>query len=182
MKTARALLVAGFAVLAAGCGSSIQIDHDYDPDANFSQYKTYDWLPQQATAQGNAQQAQERNTLLDQRIKEAVNEQLSREGLTRTSDNPDLLIAYHTGVENKVDVTDWGYTYGSYYYGYPRRDVTVYQYQTGTLIVDLIDSAGKELVWRGSAQATLLENPTPEKVQQRIDNAVARMFEKYPPN
>ena len=176
-------MICMFAVicLVAGCGSSIQIDNDYDPDANFSSYKTYDWIPQQATATGNAQQAEISNTLLDKRIKEAVNLQLSREGVTRSSNSPDLLVAYHAGIENKVDVTDWGYSYGSYYYGYPRRDVTVYQYQKGTLIVDLIEASSQELVWRGSAQATLLDNPTPEKVAERINSAVGKMFNKYPP-
>lgn len=175
------LVVMYLAASVVGCGSSIQIDHDYDPDANFSSYKTYDWIPQQATAIGNAQRAEERNTLLDKRIKEAVDLQMGREGVVRSSNNPDLLIAYHTGIQNKVDVTDWGYSYGSYYYGYPRRDVTVYQYQQGTLIVDLIEASSKELVWRGSAQATLLENPTPEKVAERINAAVGKMFSKYPP-
>jgi len=166
---------------AFGCGSSFTIDHDYDLDANFANYKTYDWLPQEPAITGEARQAQQSNTLLDQRIKDAVNGQLVRKGLQRTSNSPDLLIAYHAGIKDKIDVTDWGYTYGSYYYGYPRRDVTVYQYQQGTLIVDLIEAGSKELVWRGSASATLLENPSPETVQKRIESAVGQMFNKYPP-
>ena len=180
MRTLRLFMVLCI-LTTIGCSSSISVSHDFDPDADFSRYRTYTWVAQDASIVGDAKTAQERNTLLDQRIKEAVDQQLSREGLTIDNNNPDLLVAYHTGVQNKVDVTDWGYTYGSYYYGYPRRDITVYQYQQGTLVVDLIDSSDKELVWRGSAQATLLENPTPEKVQQRINTAVGKMFQKYPP-
>ena len=171
----------GVLVVTLGCSSSITVNYDYEPDADFTQYKTYAWLQQPAGVAGSAQSAQQRNTLLDQRIKTAVNDQLGKKGLTLSSDQPDVLMAYYTGVENKLDVTDWGYRYGPYYYGYPQRDITVYQYQQGTLVVDMIDSRTKELVWRGSAQATLLENPTPEKTQQRINQAVGRMFQKYPP-
>jgi hypothetical protein len=168
-------------MLAVGCSSSITINHDFDPDQDFATFKTYAWVQQPASVVGDAEAAQQSNTLLDQRIKYAVNEQLGKEGLSIDTENPDLLVAYHTGVQNKVDVTDWGYTYGSYYYGYPRRDITVTQYQQGTLIVDLIGAKSMELVWRGSAQATLQDNPSPEYVEKRINQAVGMMFQKYPP-
>jgi hypothetical protein len=57
----------------------------------------------------------------------------------------------------------------------------VTQYQQGTLIVDLIGAKSMELVWRGSAQATLQDNPSPEYVEKRINQAVGMMFQKYPP-
>jgi hypothetical protein len=174
-------LFLGFALSAIGCSSSITINHDFDPDANFAAFKTYAWIAQPATVMGDAQAAQQVNTLLDKRIKSAVDAQLAKEGLSVDVDNPDLLLAYHTGVQNKVDVTDWGYSYSPYYYGYPRRDITVYQYQQGTLIVDIIQTSDKELVWRGSAQATLSDNPTPEKTERRINEAIGKMFQRYPP-
>lgn len=168
-------------MMTIGCGSSVTINHDFDPDADFPSYQTYAWAPQSATVLGNAEAAQGRNTLLDKRVKDAVNGQLTKKGLRLSENNPDVYVAYHTGVQNKLDVTDWGYTYGSYYYGYPQRDITVYQYQEGTLIVDLIEVSSSELVWRGSAQAVLKEDPTPEYMQKRIEQAVGMMFQKYPP-
>jgi Domain of unknown function (DUF4136) len=181
MKTIRVIIVVALMGLSFGCGSKITVNHDFEPDADFARYKTYKWLEQPASTMGNVATQTQSNTMLDQRIKTAVNGQLAKKGLTLADASPDVLMAYHTGVENKVDVTDWGYTYGSYYYGYPSRDITVYQYQQGTLIVDMIDSSTKELVWRGSAQAMLLENPTPEKIQQRLNEAAAKMFQYYPP-
>lgn len=181
MKIIREIVVCTLTLIVAGCSSGITVNHDFEPDADFSHYKTYAWIDQPASTMGNAANAGRSNALLDQRIKQAVNDQLAKEGFTVNDSAPDVLMAYHTGVENKVDVTDWGYTYGSYYYGYPRRDVTVTSYEQGTLIVDMIDGHTKELVWRGSAQATLLQNPTPEKIQQRLNEAVGKMFQYYPP-
>jgi hypothetical protein len=181
MRSLRVVFALALVPAGVGCSSSITVNHDFEPDVDFARFKTYAWIAQPAEVAGGAQAAQQTNTLLDQRIKDAVNGELGRKGLTIATDNPDLVVAYHTGVENKVDVTDWGYTYGSYYYGYPQRDITVDTYRQGTLIVDLIEYGTMELVWRGTAEAILLENPTPEKTEQRINQAVGMMFQKYPP-
>jgi hypothetical protein len=175
------MLVVVCAAAVAGCSSSISVNHDFDPGADFSRFKTYAWLAQPPPVVGDARTAQQRNTLLDQRIKSAVEKELAKKDLAGAAEDPDLVVTYHTGVENKVDVTDWGYSYGSYYYGYPQRDITVDHYRQGTLIVDLVHHKTMELVWRGTAEAILLENPTPEKVEQRINQAVGMMFQKYPP-
>ena len=51
----------------------------------------------------------------------------------------------------------------------------------GTLIIDMIDASTKQLVWRGSATGVLDENPSPEKVTQNVNNAVAAILAQYPP-
>jgi hypothetical protein len=170
------------AFVAAGC-SSISIRHDFDQDADFASYRTYAWLEQPTTAVGDVDAARQMNTLLDKRIRAAVDAELTAKGLTSVAENPDLLIAYHTGVENKIDVTDWGYTYPTYYGGwYGGRDIDVYTYHEGTLIVDLIDAKAKQLVWRGEATKTLETDPTPEQREQNLHAAVSKMFANYPPS
>jgi hypothetical protein len=119
--------------------------------------------------------------LVAQRIRKAVDAELEKEGLAVTEGDPDLLVAFHTGVKDKINVTDWGYSYGDYYWGWGGRQIDVYQYQQGSLVVDLIDFQTKELVWRGWAQKTLDENPTPQKTDRTIQEAVSKMFQRYPP-
>jgi len=63
------LIAAGLLVAAVGCGTSIQTNYDYDVNANFAQYGTYNWIPQPEAKAGSAQQARQRNDLLDKRIK-----------------------------------------------------------------------------------------------------------------
>ncbi|MFB3108369.1 MAG: hypothetical protein ACE1ZE_03245 [Candidatus Binatia bacterium] len=36
-------------------------------------------------------------------------------------------------------------------------------------------------MWRGTAQKALDPNPTPEKIEKNIGEAVAKMLEKFPP-
>ena len=165
--------------LAIGC-SSIQTNYDYDRDADFGQYGTFAWLKLPADMPANARQAMERNDLLDKRIKTAVVNELQRKGMQQ-SETPDILLMYHTGVEDKVNVTDWGYTYSDYYWGYGGRDITVSNYQQGTLIIDFIDAKTNELVFRVSGQKTLSENPSPSKQEETINKAVQAMLKYYPP-
>jgi hypothetical protein len=168
------------ALLFPGC-SSIDVNHDFDPDANFYQYTTYGWLEQPTTSSGSAREATMQNQLLDKRIKNAVNAQMTIKGFTQTASNPELLLKYHTGVQDRIDVTDWGYTYHGRYWGWQDRDISVYNYTEGTLILDFIDSKTKELVWRASATATVDPNATPEQRDKLVNEAAAKMIEKYPP-
>lgn len=168
--------------LLAGC-SSYDIKYDYDMDSNFTAFKTYKWIPRTMTnASGSAETAVSNNTLLDQRIHRAVDTQMTAKGFTATEENPDVMVVYHVGLADKVDVQDWGYTYaGSYWGGGMGRNVDVYQYTEGTLIVDLVNSNSKQLVWRGSATGVVDPTNSPEKMEQRVNDVVARIFDNYPP-
>ena len=174
------LLVALLA--ATGC-STISTQYDYDSDAPFDTYRTYAWLPPPEPGSGSAQAAMQGNDLVNRRIKSAVDRHIQTRGLTldQNSDTPDLLVTFHTGVQDKVNVQDWGYSYGGPYGGYYGRDIDVYTYQQGTLIVDLIDRAARQLVWRGVAQKTLSDNPSPQESESTIDAAVQKIFQQYPP-
>ena len=95
MKIAASLIIL-IAVVTVGC-SSLRVQHDYDQYADFSGYRTFAWVTQPTTAVGDARTARQVNTLLDSRIKRAVNVSLMEKGMQLNTDSPDLLIAYHTG-------------------------------------------------------------------------------------
>jgi hypothetical protein len=178
MKKIAALLLITQLALLSGC-SSFNVNHDFDRNADFASYQTYDWIPQPASVTGAA--ALQRSTLVDERIKNAVNNELEAKGMRPEGANPDLLLAYHVGVEDRIDVTDWGYTYVGRYPGWAGHDVDVYHYREGTLVLDIIDASSKKLVWRGSAQGTLDVDPTPEQRERKINEAVAEILSGYPP-
>jgi len=165
------------AMLLVGCASSYDIKYDYDVDSNFSAFKTYAWIPR-AVSQGptSATSAMQNNTLLDKRIRNAVDAQMQSKGFTLTEDNPDVLVVYHTGAQNKVDVTSMGYGYWG-----AASNVDVYSYTEGTLIVDLVNANTKQLAWRGSATGVVDPGSSPEQMEANINNVVTRMFANYPP-
>ncbi|HEU4929094.1 MAG TPA: DUF4136 domain-containing protein [Candidatus Krumholzibacteria bacterium] len=178
----RAMAAAAASLLFLGC-SQYDIKSDYDLDSNFAAFRTYAWMTPATTSEGatSANTAIQRNTLLDKRIRSAVDAAMASKGFTVNDENPDVLVVYHTGMQNKVDVTDWGYSYAGSYWGWAGRDIDVYNYTEGTLIVDLVNSQTKQLAWRGSATGVVEPGRSPEEVQERINDVVTKIFDNYPP-
>ncbi|MCZ6765688.1 MAG: DUF4136 domain-containing protein, partial [bacterium] len=96
------------AALAFGCASSFEVHRDWDRDADFTQYQTFSWLERETPKAGSARVAQRRNPLLEKRIKSAVEGQLMGKGLVRIEGTADLIVVYHTGREDKIDISDYG--------------------------------------------------------------------------
>jgi hypothetical protein len=179
MKVFTLIISMGAFLFLAGC-SSISVTHDYDRDANFAALKTYDW----ASAQKNvvtpdAQSAAFQNQIIEKYIKRAVNSELEAKGLTMSATDPALLLAYYTGTQQKVNVTDYGYGYGYRGWGGGGMDVT--QYTQGTIILDIIDAKTKQLIWRSVATGALASKPDPEQAEERIGEVMKQMLAEFPP-
>ena len=58
---------------------------------------------------------------------------------------------------------------------YGNTTVTIHK---GQLVVNLIDAAHKELVWRGMARQTLSHNPN--QLIDQVNTAIGKMFKQYP--
>jgi hypothetical protein len=121
------------------------------------------------------------NSLFAKRLKRSVNRQLEAKGFTLDTEDPDFVIVYHTGVQDKVNITNWGYTYGPYW-GPWGESIDVHQYTEGTLVLDFIDVDTNLLVWRGTAQKALTGNPKPERVEREIDEVVDKLLRNFPPH
>jgi len=179
------LLVAALAMM--GC-SSVTVNHVYDTQADFTAYKTYAWIEQPTMGVGSAETAQRMNTLLDKLVKSDVEAQLATKGMTLAAENPDALLIYHTGIDQKIEVQEYGYTYphygyGGWYYGgaYGGTTMDVYEYKEGTLIVDVIDAKTDQLVWRGTATRALEETAAIEKRKANLNEVITKLFVNYPP-
>jgi len=67
--------------------------------------------------------------------------------------------------------------YGGYWYGGPVY-ATVDYITMGTLVVDMYDAKTKQLVWRGTRTDHVSSKPS--KNTERADEAITKMFIKYP--
>ena len=61
-------------------------------------------------------------------------------------------------------------------------ETVVDQYEEGTLVIDLIDVAERRLVWRGSGTRRLSRDPQPDRLTQRVNEAVDEILAQFPPN
>jgi hypothetical protein len=153
-----------------GC-SSYRVSHDYDTGADLAALRTYDWMASLEEAPRSAEEALEQNTLIDTRVKNAVDTELVTKGLRRDPKSPDFLIAYQISTKDKVRVKN--YTFVS--------DKRLQTYEEGTLVLDFVAPNGKDLLWRGVAQRTLDSRPTPAKTDKSINGAVQEILKGFPP-
>lgn len=169
-------------LLAAGGCVGPKVQTDFDPSAEFSAFSTFAFTGLTDRDQGGVLD----NSLLRKRIEEMVGQQLTAKGLRQVGleDRSDLLVHFWVGVKDKQRVESTGAMAGAYggrygwrtgYYG----GVTTYEYQEGTLIVDLAESSKKELVWRATIVGTLGDSP--EANAEMANKGVAAAFENYPP-
>ena len=179
MKGAKGVFLLCVVFLAAGC-SSVSVSHDFDSQVNFADLRTYSWMPAPESPSESTQRELQQNSLIEGRVKRAVNEHLAAKGLIQTRQDPDFLVAFHTGVQDKTDIQSWGYGYG--YWGMGGGGVSTIHYQEGTLILDFIDPKTDNLIWRGVGKKVVSERTTPQKSEKEISNAVEKILKKFPPS
>jgi hypothetical protein len=145
---------------------------------DISQYHTYDWGPADALPTGDARL--DKDPFFQDHVQGAIEKEMAAQGFQwSASGTPDLRIHYHANISERVDVDrldrDRGYCAGE---GCPPPTI---RYEAGTLVIDVIDARTGRLIWRGWAQNTvkdMLDNQ--DVMAQRIDEAVSRMFMRFP--
>ena len=157
------------------CGGIVlaqDVRYNYVPGTDFAKFKTYKWV--------EIKGAEQPNQILDGQIKAAIDSQLAQKGLTKTEgDDADLYVAYQVAINQQ---TEWNtyQTGGGWYWG-GMATTTSSTINVGTLVVNLFDTAAKRLVWRGDATKTLNPSKDPQKNQERLQKAVAKLLKNYPP-
>jgi hypothetical protein len=155
MNLGRRILTVNLALVAialvAGCASAPpQPESMRDPGADFAAFRTFGWAPAPGV---NA--ADQPLLLLDRSIRDAIGAEMRRRGYVEASDHPDLLIAYDTASQDKIEsnpvrvgigMGSWGGNFGgSVNVGSP----SVRNYREGTLVIHAIDAARNAEVWQG---------------------------------
>jgi Domain of unknown function (DUF4136) len=186
VRMRRILFISSLSVLfAVSCALGQDVRYNFDKNTDFSKFKTYKWviLKDASTA----------NDLVTKQLKDAVDAELRTKGLVKVDDDSaSLFIGYQAGVGQEKQFTsfnsDWGYGGGWYrggWYG-PGGGMSTTTGSTSTiyvgqLVLDMYDSANRDLVWRGVASKTLDAKAKPEKQEKNLAKAVKKLLKNYPP-
>jgi len=175
------------AVLAmAGCATGPEIRTDYNRSVDFSQYRTFGFVPRPGTDR------QGYESLTTQYLKAAAQREMTARGYQFVPRQPDLLINFNMQFQQKVASSPapmpppgymgyYAYRGGLYapWPGYGFYNDT-YVYTEGTLNIDVVDAKKNQLVWEGVAQGDASEGLKRQDNQQAIDKVVGAIFAKFP--
>ena len=179
------MALAAAPLLALGaCSSGPDVRAMTDPSVNFSQYQTFGFVDPLGTDRAGYQ------SIVSQHLKDSTRRQMEARGLRYDATNPQLLVIFSAKLDDKVRVTStpepvmMGGYYGfrrGFYQPWPlyTESTDVSQYQQGTLTIDVVDAARKQLVWEGTATKAVTSKDS-QNVGAALDSAVVAAFTKFP--
>ena len=198
MKKKKVILIAAFITIAVtGCGVYTNISSDYDRTADFTQYKSFAWIPDRDSASG-----QYDNQIMRNNVRNYFSHCMGERGYAGNVSEPDLLMelvvtnskkektytypAYHSSpwyYSNPYYYPypnayyyrnyNWNNSY-NYYHGYTTQKV---EYVDGAITLNFIDRKQNKLVWSGTAQGDIYD---PSVIQYNLHPAVHDILKDYP--
>ena len=183
----RALELALILTLAATPMAAQKVFLDYDRDADFDSYSTFQW-------KRSDEDLRDTDPLAHTRVKHAIAYRLAQgeRGLTEVDSDPDLFVTYHTAEKENLRVNSSSMSYGGYgagwygrgwyggdYWGagYGSYSTTVTTYTEGTLVIDVWDARTNQMVWRGLATSVVPAKPA--KAQKKLEKALLKMSKEF---
>jgi len=178
-------------IFAFGALVCADVKNDFDPDADYSKYRTFCFVggvDLEKTGILNDPETRER-------VKNFISGVMELRGYKEVPKDAkyDLAVRYWVAKRDKNSVTTvynpdpmmWGGYWGGYppywggSWGYYYEEYVVRNYVEGTLIVDLIDPATKELVWR-----TYLREEFDDKAKayDKLKKALTKGLNDLPPS
>jgi Domain of unknown function (DUF4136) len=163
MSENRALALLFAASLTSGCAASLTTTVHSDPAADFSRYKTFQF--DETRLETDSQEL----------VEQEISARLEANGLKRVDRNADLQVTPRLirGPQEPEGQTGYGWWTGG------ASSQATGGVPVGTLVVDLVDPAKNQLVWRGQATGTVPSTGALRKEKLRI--ALDRIFADFPP-
>jgi hypothetical protein len=162
--------------------SPVRVSQDYQQTANFSAIHTYGW---RTAAPPPSDDPRINNPLLQQRFRDAIEQTLNQRGYQQTAE-PDALIDYSHAIISRLDSDqiDVGVGFGfgrspalGGFFGGP----SIRQYDTSVLTINIYDSNGRQLLWRGTGSEILTTYDSPSELTSTVNRMVAAILAQFPP-
>lgn len=174
-----------FVVMAmlASCATGPRVRTDFDPEADFSRYRSYAFYEPLAMEESGY------SSYLSDRIKSSIRREMDARGYVFDEQSPDLRVNFQGVVQEKTDVYSVPRSDIQYFYSYRHRhyvavpvwydQTEVSHYREGTLTIDLVDASRNRLVWTGDAIGRVVQR-TPQERSAAADQAITAIFAQFP--
>ncbi|HEY1990871.1 MAG TPA: DUF4136 domain-containing protein [Gammaproteobacteria bacterium] len=168
-------------LLLVACAPRVYTEQDQD--AKLSGYHRFAWLPPPV---GPVRDPILDSQILEARVHKAVTADLKGRGYDEVAPdaNPDFLVTYHTSAKQTLQSTGPTFSFG-FVDAFPRGfgavgfpvGPDIQSRDEGTLMLDVLDSQSKRLVWRGWTTELLNQDNYSD---QSVQDAVKDIFDKFP--
>jgi Domain of unknown function (DUF4136) len=165
-----------------GCASGPTIRSNVDASVDFTGFRTFGFVEPLATDRAGYQ------SLISQQLVASAERELAARGLQRTDTKPDLLVNFNANLDQRLRVTQspamtsrsFNNHRRGFYSTWPLYQQTeIRQYTKGTLGIDVIDAARRQLVWEGFALSRVTQR-TMDNIGPVLDAAVVDIFGNFP--
>ena len=180
-------------LLLAACSTPYPVQADHDPDADFSQLRTYAWFPGPQPQVGDPWVDDPR---VDTSIRRAIEAELMREGFEKTPRgvDPDFYVAYAASMNDKLDIAPMKDRYGPANWSWAGRPMIndpsmgdtpsstfTESYQEGTILLDVVNPETSTPIWRGAVNSRTDLNASTQDRLENLQNAVDHLLDDFPP-
>lgn len=178
-----------------GCGVYTNIVVNTDTATDFSKYKTFAWLPDDADTSNSPYN----NEIIRNNLKNYFGISFSERGYMVNLDKPDLLLQISiTNKQKELTIVhprpyyfcryyyrsdyyspySFDYYYHDYFYCYPSGYYTQkISYVEGSITLNVIDREQNKLIWSGTAKGDVYD---PAYINRSIHPAVIGIMKKFP--
>ena len=175
MRLFQTVLTASILMLPA-LAAAQDVKIDFDKGFDFSTVKTYSIAI--GTKWGN--------DLSERRVLTEIDAEIASKGWKKVTDNPNIMVVLHGATQTKRNASTFYSGMGGYGYrgwggmgGTGTASTVVNEYQVGMLVVDMFDAGTKNLVFRGTAEDEISDNP--DRNKSRLEKASTKLFKNFPP-
>ena len=144
-------------------------DIEFDPQADFSSYKTFTIREGQLATQ----KPELNSPLIRKKIEDNIRLQLVAKGLREVQAQADLVVTFRFGAADRRQVE----AFPAGRFGRGRR-LETFRFTEGTLVVNLLDRGGRDMVWRGIYRD---DESNASKLSDKLPDDIKKLFSEYPP-
>lgn len=171
--------------LSGGCAPSYDVHTMAAPKVALTEFRSFHIMPTPRRRDGYAPTGDYdpmvSNSITNRALRASVQSAFESRGYIDEAWRPDFVVAVYASARDKLDLTQWQYTpYPWWPRGWSVGVSSAYgrEYKEGTVIVDVINPETLELLWRGSATATLGDNP--DENTKKLQKAAVAIVAKFP--
>jgi hypothetical protein len=167
-----------FGSLGVACATTVDVA--FDERADFSRYRTWDWLPRAART---VEAPLSEKLALDARLARLVERALRARGFERTDGRADFFVSTYLRVQREsviVNETPAMQQLSSFHdspsYWIQATQSELRSYENGYLVIVVSGGRQQRLIWRGEFAGRFREDFSPH-----LEEAVWSLLERFPP-